>query len=222
MHKFANEIKQNYNKIHILINNAGLMFIPYDETKDGFEQQWGVNYLSHFLLTALLLPLLKAGSSSEDHSRIVNVSSCGYRAGHIHFDDVNYKKSFNTYAAYGQSKLAQIMSTKTLQNLFNEKHLDINVYSIHPGLVATDLFQHYYPKRLKPVTQFLLKNPEQGATSIVYAAVSEQMKNCSGIYISNCKEEPINSVASNKSSQERLFQLSLDQVQLKDFFQYLK
>lgn len=67
------------------------MFLPYTETVDGFEQQWGVNYLSHFLLTALLLPLLKAGGLPQQSSRIVNVSSCAHLFGKINFNDINSK-----------------------------------------------------------------------------------------------------------------------------------
>lgn len=70
---------------------AGIMFTPYQETKDGFEEQWQVNYLSHFLLTSLLLPLLKAGGRSDDCSRIINVTSCAHILGTINFDDINNK-----------------------------------------------------------------------------------------------------------------------------------
>lgn len=67
------------------------MFTPYGETKDGFEQQWGVNYLSHFLLSSLLLPLLKEAGTEEEAARIVNVSSCAQALGTINFDDINYR-----------------------------------------------------------------------------------------------------------------------------------
>lgn len=220
--EFADKIKQDYKQIHILINNAGIMFPPKNETEDGFEQQWAVNYLSHFLLIALLLPLLKAGSKSEDHSRIVNVSSCAHRAGYMQLDDINFKKRFNTYAAYAQSKLAQIITTIVLQNLFKEKQLGIEIYSVHPGLVATELFNHMSLRNFLSMFTFMIKTPEQGATPIVYAAISEEVKDHGGIYISNCKEESVHSLALDKSIQERLFELSLDQVHLKDFFQYLK
>ncbi|KAK2584742.1 hypothetical protein KPH14_007073 [Odynerus spinipes] len=222
VHEFAKKIKQDYNKIHVLINNAGIMFVPYEETKEGFEHHWGVNYLSHFLLTALLLPLLKAAGDSDNYSRVVNVSSCAHRAGVIKFDDINSKNRFNTYAAYGQSKLAQVISTRILQTLFQENQLKIQIYSIHPGIVATELFQHTHLNVLRPMLNYLLKTPEQGATPIVYAAVSEEVKERGGIYISNCKEESVLSLAYDKSIQEQLLRLSLDQVQLNDFFQYLK
>lgn len=67
------------------------MFTPYGETRDGFEQQWGVNYLSHFLLTALLMPLLRSGGTAENFARVINVSSCAHLLGTINFDDINYK-----------------------------------------------------------------------------------------------------------------------------------
>ncbi|XP_043668793.1 dehydrogenase/reductase SDR family member on chromosome X-like [Vespula pensylvanica] len=219
--EFANQIKLNYNKIHILINNAGIMFTPYEETKDGFEQQWSVNYLSHFYLTALLLPLLKAGSHPQENSRVINVSSCAHRIGYIKFDDINFKKHFNTYAMYGQSKLAQVISTKHLQNLFKEKQLGIQVYAVHPGIVNTDLFQHSYIYKMKFLNKYIVKSPEQGAMAIIYAATNDKIKEHGGIYINNCKETKVNPIAFDKSVQEKLFHLSLEQVQLKDFFQYV-
>ncbi|KAL2726654.1 dehydrogenase/reductase SDR family member on chromosome X-like [Vespula squamosa] len=219
--EFADQIKLNYNKIHILINNAGIMFTPYEETKDGFEQQWCVNYLSHFYLTALLLPLLKAGSHPQENSRVVNVSSCAHHIGYMQFDDINFKKHFNTYAMYGQSKLAQVISTKHLQNLFKEKQLGIQVYAVHPGIVNTDLFQHSYVHKMNFLNKYIVKNPEQGAMVIIYAATNDKIKEHGGIYINNCKETKVNPIAFDKSVQEKLFHLSLEQVQLKDFFEYI-
>lgn len=90
---FAAKVKERFNKIHILINNAGVMSVPYKETKDGFESHMAINYLGHFLLTHLLLPLLKAGGREVDgqNARIVNVSSCVHRIGNIDYDDFHCK-----------------------------------------------------------------------------------------------------------------------------------
>lgn len=86
---FAGKVKERFSKIHILINNAGVMSVPYKETKDGFESHMAINYLGHFLLTHLLLPLLKAGGREEDekNARIIHVSSCVHRLGNIDYDD---------------------------------------------------------------------------------------------------------------------------------------
>ncbi|KZC04431.1 PREDICTED: retinol dehydrogenase 12-like [Dufourea novaeangliae] len=219
--QFAAEIKKNYTKIHVLINNAGIMFGSYKETGDGFEEQWAVNYLSHFLLTILLLPLLKAGSLSQQSSRIVNVSSCAHLMGKINFKDINNKQRFVTGYAYAQSKLAQEVFTKKLQSLLIEKGYNINVYSVHPGIVFTDLFVHSFVWKCKTLAQHLFKTPQQGAVSIAYAAVNQAVEHSGGTYISNCLPSPVNPDAVDVSVQSKLIDLSLEQVQLKNIFEYM-
>ncbi|CAL7936981.1 unnamed protein product [Xylocopa violacea] len=220
--EFAAEIKRDYKQIHILVNNAGIIGYPYQETIDGFEQHWAVNYLSHFLLTALLIPLLKAGGHPEKSSRIINVSSCAHIIGKINFTDINNKNKYLSDSAYAQSKFAQVVFTNTLQELLKEKKYYVQVYSVHPGIVLTDLFDQYYLWRYKQIFgQYLFKSPRQGATSIVYAAVNKAMENCGGIYINNCRPTSVNPDALNLSIQKKLLELSLQQVQLNDFFQYV-
>ncbi|KAG5339921.1 DHRSX reductase, partial [Acromyrmex charruanus] len=244
--KFAKQIKADYDKIHILINNAAVMFSAYKNTEDGYEEQWMVNYLSHFLLTSLLLPLLKTGGHPEECSRIVNVSSCAHDLGTINFDYINNfdKELICRHVSYGQSKLAQTMSTITLQKLFKEKSLNILVYSVHPGIVKTDLFKEtvlawnkwlmvgwkvtIYTKFFKfstiinPFTVTLLsQTANQGATTVTYAALSKDLEKKGGIYISNCKEMTVPYLALKEEVRKRLFELSLKQIYLENFFQYL-
>ncbi|XP_017766379.1 PREDICTED: retinol dehydrogenase 12-like [Eufriesea mexicana] len=219
--QFATEIKKDYKQIHVLINNAGVMFGPYQETVDGFEQQWAVNYLSHFLLTSLLLPLLKAGGLPEQSSRIINITSCVQLLGKINFNDINEKNKFLTKRAYAQSKLAQEIFTKRLQDLLKKKQYYIQVYSVHPGVVFTELFIHSYIWKYKLLFQHLFKTPKQGAISIVYTAVNKAIENCGGLYINNCRPGQVNPDALNSSIQKTLFDISLQQVQLNDFFQYV-
>ena len=221
--EFAKKIKTDYDKIHILINNAGVMFIPtYRETKDGFEEQWAVNYLSHFLLTSLLLPLLKAGGHPGDCSRIINVTSVAHYVSDIDFASINNssKNTFFTHAAYGQSKLAQTTFTITLQKLLTDKSLNVLVYSVHPGIVSTDLFKDTILGKNKWL-MFVWKTPEQGALPVIYTALNKDIEKKGGIYISNCKESALPSVALEEQIQKQLFELSLKQVRLNDFFQHL-
>ncbi|XP_011868072.1 PREDICTED: dehydrogenase/reductase SDR family member on chromosome X-like [Vollenhovia emeryi] len=221
--KFAEQIKTDYDRIHILINNAAIMFpAAYNKTEDGYEEQWVVNYLSHFLLTSLLLPLLKSGGRPGECSRIVNVTSCAQDIGTINFEDLENgsKETSCTHAPYGQSKLAQTISTITLQRLLQEKSLNVLVYAVHPGIVSTDLFKD----TLIGNNKWLMaawKTPDRGATPIIYAAVSEDIERKGGLYISNCKEIATPSLALKEEVQERLFDLSVKQIHLKDFFQYL-
>ncbi|KAJ8668707.1 hypothetical protein QAD02_010370 [Eretmocerus hayati] len=213
---FARTFQKDYEKLDILINNAGIMFIPYRETVEGFEEQYGVNYLSHFLLTMLLMPQLKKAGSAEHHSRIVNVSSCAHYLGDIRFDDINHKRYFLTGNAYSQSKLAQLLSTKKLARLFAKKNLPINVYAVHPGVVATDIFDNSYIKIFKMIGHRIFKSPEEGATPIVFAAVDPRVKNKSGLYLSNCLEARINPLGADEKLQDKLFEFSLQQLQSRD------
>ncbi|XP_012522301.2 dehydrogenase/reductase SDR family member on chromosome X [Monomorium pharaonis] len=221
--EFAKQIKTDYDKIHILINNAAIMFpAVHKKTEDGYDEQWAVNYLSHFLLTSLLLPLLKTGGRPDECSRIVNVTSCAQDIATIDFDHINDAsgKIFCTHTGYGQSKLAQTISTITLQRLLNDKSLNISVHSVHPGIVRTDLFKDTLLGNYK----FLMaawKTPDQGATPIIYAAINKDIEKKTGTYISNCKEIPVPSLALKEEIQERLFELSLKQAHLKNFFQHL-
>ncbi|XP_076645047.1 polyprenol dehydrogenase-like [Halictus rubicundus] len=221
--QFAAQIKRDFANIHVLINNAGVMCTPYVETADGYEEQWCVNYLSHFLLTILLLPLLKAAgvNNSQQSSRIVNVSSCAHLFGEINFNDINNKQRFITVNAYAQSKLAQVVSTTKLQKLLKERGYNINVYSVHPGIVCTDIMVHTIAWSLKSLLSFILKSPKQGATSIVYAAVNKAIENKGGVYISNCLPSAENPDAFDSSLQDKLMDLSLRQVQHKSVFEYV-
>jgi len=141
---FAKKVQERYTAIHVLINNAGIMSVPYKETKDGFESQMAVNHLGHFLLTHLLMPQLIAGSKANEgkNVRIVNVSSCVHRLTDIDFDDFHCTKYYYPCEAYAKSKLAQIYFTKHLETIFAERDLKIQAHSIHPGIVNTDLFSN--------------------------------------------------------------------------------
>ncbi len=133
--KFAEEIHAKYERLDLLINNAGIMAPPYGKTEDGFETQFGVNHLGHFALTALLLDLLFAA----ENSRIVNVSSQAHTMGKINFDDLNSEKSYNAWRAYGQSKIANLYFTYELQRKLAAAGKSTIATAAHPGYSATNL-----------------------------------------------------------------------------------
>ena len=112
------------------------MFPPYTKTEEGFEQQIGVNHLAHFLLTNLLLDRLKEAPSA----RIVNVSSRAHRRGKINFDDLQSEKSYAKLQAYSQSKLANVLFTRSLAQRL--KGTGVTTYSLHPGGINTELSRH--------------------------------------------------------------------------------
>uniref|UniRef100_A0A1B6LDN3 Uncharacterized protein n=1 Tax=Graphocephala atropunctata TaxID=36148 RepID=A0A1B6LDN3_9HEMI len=210
---FATAVLNSRSKLNLLINNAGIMFPPYSETVDGFESQWAVNYLGHFLLCHLLLPLLHRTSS--DNVRIVNVSSCAHQASYpIDFSDINMKKHFITQAAYAQSKLAQIMFTQLLDRELRAIDSRVSVVAVHPGIVNTDIFDGTLMKTVMPWAPGLLfKTPNEGATTVMYAALHAR----GGDYISNGRSTNVSALARDKSKQKQLFSHSLNTLGINSF-----
>ena len=137
---FAERFKRKHDALDVLVNNGGVMAPPARQvTVDGFELQFGTNYLSHFALTAQLLPLLTRGR----RARVVNLSSMAHRFGAaIHFDDLNGRRRYKAFAAYGQSKLAMLMFTFELQRRSDEHGWGFLSLAAHPGLAATALLQN--------------------------------------------------------------------------------
>ncbi len=136
---FAKEFISDYDKLDVLINNAGVMMCPYFITKDGFEIQMGVNHLAHFALTGLLMPLLMKTKGS----RVVATSSIAHTSGNINFDDINWQsREYKTTSAYGDSKLANLYFAYELAKKHKENTNYPFVTAAHPGYTATDLQRH--------------------------------------------------------------------------------
>jgi NAD(P)-dependent dehydrogenase (short-subunit alcohol dehydrogenase family) len=164
----AAELRSRRTKIDLLINNAGVMYPPRRTTRDGFELQFGTNHLGHFALTGLLLDLLL----SVPGSRVVTVSSHGHRIrAQIHFDDLQWERSYNRTAAYGQSKLANLMFTYELQRRLAARGTTIAV-AAHPGMANTNLVRNSPAalRLLAPVIAPLIQTPAMGALPILRAA----------------------------------------------------
>ena len=132
---FVTAFKANYDRLDILLNNAGVMAIPRQLTPDGFETQLGVNHLGHFALTGLLLEVI----TGTPNARIHNVSSSANYTGTINFDDLMGEKNYSRWAAYGQSKLANIFFTFELQKRLTASGFDTMANTSHPGLVMGNL-----------------------------------------------------------------------------------
>jgi NAD(P)-dependent dehydrogenase (short-subunit alcohol dehydrogenase family) len=175
VHNFAKEFLSGYNRLDLLINNAGIMIPPYSLTEDGFESQIGVNYLSHFLLTGLLLKTL----TKTPGSRIVMVSNIAHKKGYIHFDDLQWKKKYSPIKAYRQSKLACLVFAFELQRRLGKAGLKTISVSAHPGMSMTDLLRDF-PKWLfivgRPLISIFTHPPEKGALPILYAALASDVK----------------------------------------------
>ncbi|OIT31303.1 PREDICTED: short-chain dehydrogenase TIC 32, chloroplastic-like [Nicotiana attenuata] len=180
--------------LNILINNAGIMFCPFQLSKDGIEMQFATNHLGHFYLTNLLLDKMKETTKATGiEGRIVNLSSvahiCPYWEG-IQFHNINDKNSYQDKLAYGQSKLANILHANELSRRLQEEGVNITVNSVHPGLIMTNLMRHsaLLMRILRVFTCFLWKNVPQGAATTCYVALHPSLKGVTGKYFVDCNE----------------------------------
>ncbi|XP_066582826.1 retinol dehydrogenase 13-like [Prorops nasuta] len=200
--EFVKQFEKENSELHILINNAGERNYKKKLTEEGIEAQLGINYLGHFLLTNLLLHLLKR----SEPSRIINVSCPSYRKGEINVMDLNSDNIFDGEKAYAQSKLAIMLFTKELALQLKGSKVTIN--AVNPGASDTDILRESsYSTSIiskifvKPFLWPLLKTPKQAAQTIIYAALNEHVNNVSGSYFVDFKNCEMNiSITSEKLS----------------------
>ncbi|XP_020368220.2 retinol dehydrogenase 12-like isoform X1 [Rhincodon typus] len=208
--EFAKQINEEYQHLNILINNAGVMMCPYSKTVDGFELQFGINHLGHFLLTFLLIDLVKQSTPS----RIINVSSTAHTMGSINFDDLNSEKSYNSVKAYAQSKLANIMFTRELARKL--EGTGVSVFTLHPGVVRTELARHLNPvvrcglAMLRPFT----KSPSHGAETTIFCAVAEGLEEETGQYFKDCKRATCSQSAYDDEKAKKLWEVSCRMLEI--------
>lgn len=174
--EFAKNITSTFTRLDLLINNAGVMIPPYQKTKDGFELQFGTNHLGHFALTGLLLPLLK----KTPQSRVVTLSSLAHRGASIFFDNLDGSKGYKAMKFYGQSKLANLLFAKELDNRLKQHGISTLSLACHPGISSTNLFKFGKkdaPAYAKALMKVFFQPAEKGALPTIYAATE---KNLSG------------------------------------------
>jgi NAD(P)-dependent dehydrogenase (short-subunit alcohol dehydrogenase family) len=183
--------------IHVLMNNAGVMFTPFGRTHDGFELQIGTNHFGHFELTRLLVPQLAAAEGA----RLVILSSGGHVMGDVDFDDPNWEnREYDKFVAYGASKTANILHAVEADRRLRE--MGIRAYAVHPGTVATSLARYMSSSDFSELRKFVATKseargeesdgfldfvmPEQGAATQVWAAVSPELADQGALYLEDC------------------------------------
>ena len=169
--EFADQFQRQYNRLDLLINNAGIMMSPYRVTEDGFENQLATNYIGHFALTGLLLPLL----TGTPGSRVVTLSSLSYKWARIQFDDLQAGQGYSRRKAYGQSKRACLIFAYELQRRLSAAGYNTLSVAAHPGLSKTNL-DHYFPAVLRPLCNLFLQPARKGALPVLYAALENDIK----------------------------------------------
>lgn len=198
--EFADKYMEKYDDLHLLINNAGIMACPQSQTQDGFETQFGVNHLGHFVLTSRLMPVILKSAPA----RVVNLSSGAHRTASVDIADPNFEnRTYEKWVSYGQSKTANILFSLELNRRLEDT--GVMSFSVHPGMILTDLSRHMteedmldFAKRIDPANNdgqaLTRKSIPAGAATTVWAATAAELESHGGVYLEDCN------VANPKSS----------------------
>lgn len=204
VNKLAEKILNNYSQLDVLINNAGVYMKGRILTEDGYETTFAVNHLAHFLLTTLLLELLK----KSDDGRIINVSSIAHQNAYLDWNNLNGEKSFSPYGAYSLSKLANVLFSNELAKRLKETKA--KSYSLHPGVITTKLLRAGFNMSGASV--------KKGAETSVYLASSKEAAKLSGEYFIDCKIAKPHPITHDKETLKKFWKISEEMVSSHSIF----
>jgi len=213
--KFANDFYALNVPLNILINNAGVMFCPFEISEDGLEMHFATNHVGHFLLTKLLLDKMKKTAKETGvEGRVVNLSSLAHLITYdegIRLSGINDESGYSDKKAYGQSKLANILHANELSRRLKEEGANVTANSVHPGCIMTNLMRYTMNlmRVFKFLTGFLWKNVPQGAATTCYVALHPDLKGVSGKYFADCNEVNTSSVAQDKDLAMKLWDFTM-------------
>ena len=224
--RLASELEQTIKRLDVLVNNAGAWFTERKLSADGIEMTWALNHLGYFLLTHELTDLLKRTAAEQGEARIINQASSAHHEGVMHWDDLEFDRSWATEAkgsvgagwgAYAQSKLANVLHAFALARRLEGTGVVAN--AVHPGVVVTGFTQNngLLYKVAAPVRRLLNRNtPQDGAAPAVYLASAPEAAAVTGVYYGPPRQkEEVNPVANDGDAQERLWRVSLDYAVLR-------
>jgi NAD(P)-dependent dehydrogenase (short-subunit alcohol dehydrogenase family) len=198
----ADEFKRKYDRLHVLVNNAGALFTSYRESADGIEMTFALNHLSYFLLTNLLLDTIQASAPA----RIVNVSSNAHEGNTLNFDDLNYRHHYREWTAYGASKLANILFTYELARRLQGTGVTVN--AVHPGFVNTN-FQRAAGLNMRGPLP-----PEEGADTQIWLAQSKEVEGVTGKYFVRRRDTRSSEISYDQAVAKQLWEVSAKMVGL--------
>ena len=198
---FAEKFKAEHQRLDVLINNAGIWEPKRILSVDGIEMNFATNHLAPFLLTNLLLDVL----IKSNPARIINVASGAHKNVEINFDDLEMKQNFGGFKAYSQSKLGNVLFTKSLARKLADKN--VMVYSLHPGVVSTNIFNNM-GKFAASLMKLFLISAEKGAQTTIYLATVNEINSPSGSYFSRKKVVSSSRISNSKEIADRLWEIS--------------
>ncbi len=202
--KFANEFRERFNKLDVLINNAGGIFGKRILTEEGIEYTFALNHIAYFLLTKLLLDLLKSSAPS----RIINVASEGHRFHGIDFENLQGERGFNGLRAYNQSKLCNILFTYELARQLEGTGVTVNC--LHPGMVDSNFGNtaSLWFRLLVKIGKPILISPEKAAKAIIYLALSPDVEGVTGKYFIGRRQARSSRISYDSEVQRKLWEIS--------------
>lgn len=203
----ADEFRGRYERLDVLLNNAGAIFPKYQESADGLEMTFALNHISYFLLTHLLLDNLKQTAQRQGEARIINVSSSAHRG--AQFNGPDEASAYSSTRSYGKSKLANVLFTYDLARRLEGTGVTVN--AVHPGLVATGFgseFKGFLGWLLRIIQRTIARSPEKGAETLVYLASSPEVRGIDAKYWKDKKQVESSKASFDAEQQRRLWELS--------------
>lgn len=211
--RLAGEIKNRFERLDVLINNAGAIHQTRQESVDGHEMTFALNHLAYFSLTLdLLESLRKSGRENGRPARIVNVASEGHRpVRRLAWDDLDRKKSYSAFGVYLESKLMNLLFTFELDRRLRAAGEAVTVNALHPGVIASR-FGHnstgFMNLMMRLGNKLVMSSPEKGARTSIYLATSPEVEGVSGKYFSNCRVKEPNRLSQDLEAAKKLWQIS--------------
>jgi NAD(P)-dependent dehydrogenase (short-subunit alcohol dehydrogenase family) len=204
INKSIEQIKEKFNTIEVILNNAGVYKSKRELNENGIEITFMVNFLAPIYIFLKSEQLLINAASQNKNPRIVNVASALHKQGKFQIDDYNCEKKFSGHQQYSNTKLYLVMITLILA----QKYKDISFFANHPGIIATGIFREV-PAIVQSIFDWILTSPQKGAESNIFLSSTDELNGKSGIYFDKLKISKTNPIATNETYQTKLYDLSL-------------
>ena len=209
--RIADEFSGKYQRLDVLLNNAGAVFSSYQQSVDGYEMTFALNHISYYLLTMLLLDIVKLTAREHGQARIINVSSSAHRSASLRLDKLREPSGYSFMNSYGGSKLMNVLFTYELARRLGDAAVTVN--AVHPGLVATG-FGHntggIWPFMIRNAQRLFATSPQRGAETLVYLAASSDVAGISGKYWNEKKQKRSSDISYDLAQQRALWEYSAE------------